>query len=351
MQVKKVIISIMKVMQNTDLRLYSTMRLGGRADFSAVISNKNDLVEAVNFAKDNKLEIVIIGKGSNVIWKDEGFSGLLLINEINWIEEETHPDGWLFTVGSGYNWNDLVMHTVKKGLTGIEALALIPGTVGATPIQNVGAYGQEVSNTIVNIEAYDLKEDKFVNISNRESEFGYRTSRFKTKDKKRFIICSVSFKLTSERPNVPLYPSVQNYFDDHKITDINPKTISSAVIEIRTSKLPNPNIVANNGSFFSNPIISQEHFINLQKQFEDIVYWQTENGQYKLSAAWLIDHAGFTNYYDKETGMATWPKQSLVLINKHAKTTADLLKFKDKITKKVYEFFKINLEQEPELLP
>jgi len=351
MQVKKVIISIMKVMQNTDLRLYSTMRLGGRADFSAVISNKNDLVEAVNFAKDNKLEIVIIGKGSNVIWKDEGFSGLLLINEINWIEEETHPDGWLFTVGSGYNWNDLVMHTVKKGLTGIEALALIPGTVGATPIQNVGAYGQEVSNTIVNIEAYDLKEDKFVNISNQESEFDYRTSRFNTKDKKRFIICSVSFKLTSERPNVPLYPSVQNYFDDHKIIDINPENISSAVIEIRTSKLPNPNIVANNGSFFSNPIISQEHFINLQKQFEDIVYWQTENGQYKLSAAWLIDHAGFTNYYDKETGMATWPKQSLVLINKHAKTTADLLKFKDKITKKVHEFFKINLEQEPELLP
>jgi len=351
MQVKKDIIELMVIEKNTDLRLFSTMRLGGRAKHSARVKNKNDLIRAVNFAKENNFPIICVGKGSNVIWKEEGFNGLLIINEIMGIKFEDKGDYVLATTGSGEIWDDLVTKAVELNLSGIESLALIPGTIGATPVQNVGAYGQEVSDTISEIEMFDLQNGEFITVKAEDCEFGYRTSRFKKQDKNRFIIIGISFKLSKDYPNLPLYPAVQNYLNDNGIKVVSPSVVRNAVIAIRSAKLPDPAEVANNGSFFSNPIIGRSEFIEIQKKFEDIVYWQTSDGKYKLSAAWLIDKAGFSNFEDKETGMATWPTQSLVIINRSATSTNDLLDFRDKITSKVESIFGIKLEQEPELLP
>ncbi len=341
----------MIIEKNIDLRLFSTMRLGGRARHAYRIKNKNDIVEAAKFARDNGLRIIVIGSGSNIIWKDSGFDGLLLINEIHEMKTEDFQNYKLITVGAGVNWDSFVDNTVEMGLTGIEALSLIPGTVGATPVQNVGAYGQEVSQTIETIEAFDIKASQFITFNNEDCDFKYRSSIFNKTEKHRYIIINVSFRLSKDFPTLPLYPAVANYFVDNSIEVIDPRTIRSAVVEIRKNKLPNPNQVSNNGSFFSNPIISSQQFNVLKTKFPNIVYWATEDGQYKLSGAWLIDKAGFGNYKDKETGIATWPNQSLVLINESAESTADLMKFKLKIITKIEELFNITLEQEPELLP
>jgi UDP-N-acetylmuramate dehydrogenase len=283
---------------------------------------------------------------------------------------------------------------VAAGLTGIEALSLIPGSTGATPAQNVGAYGQEIAQTLVTLEAFDTQAavgtradsdaqmndtntppgsaepaGTFVTLRGSDCGFGYRTSRFKTADRGRFYITSITLQLTKGRPLPPFYPALQTYLEAHQITDYTPAAIRQAVIAIRTSKLPDPAVIHNTGSFFGNPIINSAEFAALLKTLtkttaapasdnpEDpalaayIPHWPAGDGTVKLSAAWLIDQAGFKNYDDPATGMATWPQQSLVLVNKSARTTADLLQFKQKIIDAVQAKFNITLQQEPELLP
>jgi UDP-N-acetylmuramate dehydrogenase len=236
------------------------------------------------------------------------------------------------------------------GLTGIEFLSLIPGTVGATPVQNVGAYGQEVANTIVTIEAYDRTTKQFVTLSAGDCNFGYRTSRFKTTDRGRFFITKVTFFLTLGNPQPPFYPAVEQYRSEHGIASFTPHTGREAVIAIRSAKLPDPKEVANNGSYFANPIISADQCRELQDVYPNLTYWEVDNEHVKLSAAWLIDQAGFKDFHDAETGMATWPTQPLVLVNEKAKTTADLIAFRQKILDGVYQKFGVALQQEPELI-
>ncbi len=297
------------------------------------------------------MPIIMIGGGSNIIWGDEGFPGLVAVNKISGFESFPEDDENLYiTIGAGEEWDSVVERVVKMGYSGLEQLSLIPGTTGATPIQNVGAYGQEIANVLVSVEAYDTHGNKFVTIPASDCRFGYRTSRFKTTDKGRFLITHVTLHVTKTNPLPPFYSSLQSYLDEHQITMFTPQVIRDAVIAVRTSKLPDPDIVANNGSFFANPIITKEQLAQLRIKHPQIVYWEQENNKIKLSAAWLIETAGFKGVHDKETGMATWDKQALVLINEHAHHTADLLKFKQKIVDKVQHMFHITLEQEPELI-
>jgi UDP-N-acetylmuramate dehydrogenase len=341
----------MKIQDNVSLSDHSTMRLGGSAAHLCEITSREELSEAVKWAQERKLSMIMIGTGSNIVWGDGGFVGLVIVNRLKRYETFKETDDNIYiTVGSGENWDSVVKRTVEAGLTGIEALSLIPGTAGATPIQNVGAYGQEIAQTLVSVEAYDLQSHSFVNIPKLDCRFGYRTSRFKTDDKHRFFITAVTLHLTENKPEPPFYAAVSEYLAERHITDFTPVNIRDAVIAIRSSKLPDPNIVANNGSFFANPVIDAAAFVQLQASFPDVIYWETEDGSFKLSAAWLIDHAGFKDVHDPETGMGTWPKQALVLINEHAKSTADLLKFKQKIVDKVSADFGVELEQEPELI-
>ena len=338
----------MQIYENVSLKLHSTMRLGGTARYCCTVTNEEDLLEAVEFASSKHAPLRAIGSGSNIIWRDEGFSGLLIIVNIMGYELITNTT---IRYGAGVVWDDAVKISVDKNLTGIETLSLIPGTVGATPIQNVGAYGCEVIDTIVSVRAYDTHQKSFVELTNEECRFAYRMSRFKSDDSGRFIITAVTFELSESAPKQPFYESLQSYFDTNAITAYSLQQVRDAVIAIRSAKLPDPTKIANNGSFFANPVIEEPHLRGLLTDYPDIKYWPLEGGKVKIAAGWLLEQAGFKDYHDSDTGMATWPTQSLVLINEHASSAQQLLQFKQKIVSAVHEKFNIILEQEPELLP
>ena len=342
----------MNILQNVSLRQHSTMRLGGTAAYCVDITSRIELEEAYKWASDQQLPVMMIGNGSNIVWRDEGFSGLIMVNKIMRFEENEQDDmNYYVTVGAGENWDEVVARTVAKGASELAYLSLIPGTAGATPVQNVGAYGQEIAKILVSVEAYDTQSRSFVNIPGFECQFSYRDSRFKSADRGRFLITALTLHLTKQAPTPPFYQALERYFSEHNITTFTAQTIRSAVIAIRQSKLPDPAVVANNGSFFGNPIIDEATLTQLLADYPDIPHWPASEGRVKIPAAWLLEQAGFKDRHDPATGMGTWPKQPLVLVNEHAQSTAQLLAFKTSIVDKVQQLFGITLEQEPELLP
>lgn len=344
---------VMNIFHGVTLADFSTMHLGGQAAHLAEIHNQTELHEALAWAQNQNLPVIMIGGGSNIFWRDEGFPGLVLVNHVLGYEVFAEDEQNVYvTVGAGENWDSVVARTVEAGLTGIEALSLIPGTAGATPIQNVGAYGQELSQTLTTVQALDSQTGELMNIPAADCAFGYRTSRFKTGDRGRFFITAITLHLTKGVMQPPFYPALQQYLTDHAVTGLTPGAVRDAVIAIRTSKLPDPALVANNGSFFANPVISQGQLAQIQADTDVVVpHWPTREDLVKISAAWLVEQVGFKDYHDKETGMATWAKQPLVLVNEAARSTAQLLAFKQKIVDAVQAKFGITLVQEPELLP
>jgi UDP-N-acetylmuramate dehydrogenase len=341
----------MNVQQNVSLAAYSTMGLGGPAASLAEVTDRDEVAEAYAWAKDRNLPVLMIGGGSNIIWKDEGFPGLIIVNKISGYDVSQEGDSFYLTIGGGENWDSVCERSVSAGLTGIEALSLVPGSAGATPVQNVGAYGQEIAQTLVSVEAFDTQTKQFVTIAGTDCGFSYRNSRFKSEDQSRFLIISILLKLKKDNPAPPFYASVQTYFDDHAISAYTPAALRAAVIAIRQGKLPDPAVVRNCGSFFHNPVVGYQQLEELSQRYGAVPHWAFGQDQVKLSAAWLIEQAGFKDFHDQATGMATWPRQPLVLINEAAKTTADLLAFKQKILNTVQQQFGISLQQEPELLP
>jgi UDP-N-acetylmuramate dehydrogenase len=339
------------IARNVPLDQYSTMRLGGQAAYAVGVHTPQELAAAYQWASDNQLPMLVIGSGSNIVWRQSGFQGLLAVNLIKGFETRQEGEVTFVTIGAGENWDQIVARCVADGLSGIESLSLIPGTAGATPVQNVGAYGQEIANVLVHVQAYDTITGDFVTIPAADCAFGYRTSRFKAGDRGRYFITAITLRLTKTNPQPPFYNALQKYLDEHNITSYTPQTIRQAVIAIRSSKLPDPNQVANNGSFFANPIIDETVYQHIAAKHTEVPHWPATDGRVKLSAAWLVDQAGFKDFHDSETGMATWAKQPLVLVNEHASTSDDLLLFKKKIVDAVHQQFNIVLEQEPELLP
>lgn len=327
------------------------MRLGGTADFVAEAKTKQDIEAAEAWAESKQVPIRVIGIGSNIIWRDEGFKGLLVINKIRGFEKVSEDHlSQTYKIGAGETWDVIVEQSAGLKLSGIECLSLIPGTAGATPVQNVGAYGQDISQTLVSLEAYDRMEKAFVTIQNTECGFGYRTSRFKAVDNGRFLITSITLKLLKGNAT-SVSNSVQSYLDEKSITKKDPMSLRKAVIAIRKAKLPDPAKVANNGSFFANPIIDTKALQKLIKKYPDMPSWDVGKGNHKLAAAWLLETAGFKNKKDPTTGMTTWKNHALVLVNEKAQSTQDLLNYQDKIQARIHELFDINLEREPELLP
>jgi len=342
----------MKIQENVSLAGHSTMRLGGNARYYSEISDPQEVGEAVAWAKNQQLPVIMIGRGSNIVWRDEGFAGLVLVNKImgrDIIVDDNHSS--TLKIGAGENWDKTVDWTVSKKLTGIEYMSLVPGTVGAAPVQNVGAYGGELSDTLLELEAFDSALNMLLKLQNHECNFSYRSSRFKSTDRGRFFITSVTITLRKTNPVPPFYESLQTYLDEHGINKYTPKSIREAVIEIRRAKLPDPEKVANNGSFFTNPIIEHPKFEQLKQMYPDIKGWPIKDGHIKVAAGWLVEKAGYKGVRDAATGMATWQNQALVLVNENAKSTADLLKFRQGILDRVQQLFGITLEQEPELLP
>lgn len=348
----------MFILDNVPLSAYSTMKLGGNAAHLTDITDKNEVPTAVAWAEEHRLPVIMIGGGSNIIWRDEGFEGLVLVNKIEQFDVQKFDEETAFiTIGGGEIWDSAVERIVELGYSGVELLSLIPGTAGGAPVQNIGAYGSQLSDTLMTIEAYDIHERKFVILKSEDCEFGYRTSRFKTTDRNRFLITSITLRVLKTPAAASTYHSLEQYLQSNNITDRNAKTLRVAVIAVRSSKLPDPTVVANCGSFFQNPIITKEHLEQILGQYPRLSSWHSTflwdlpDGRVKVAAGALLEHEGFKDFHDPQTGMATWKDQSLVLVNEHAEHAADLLAFKQKITDTVKQKFDIDLVQEPEILP
>lgn len=348
-------------MENVPLSGYSTMRLGGPAAYLAEVHSVQEVAEAVAWAEEHRQPLVMIGEGSNIIWPDEGFKGLVLVNKIAGFELKPFDEQTAYVeVGGGENWDSVVERVVVAGYSGIESLSLIPGTAGSAPVQNIGAYGQELSQTLTTVQAYDLHERKMVTLRASECGFGYRTSRFKATDRGRFLITSITLCIRRASPQPPFYKDVEAYFKEHPVSDYTAQAVRQAVIAIRTAKLPDPANVANCGSFFQNPVISRDELDNLLEAHPELAqadpkwpqkpYWVLDDNRVKLSAARLMELAGFNDTHDAETGIGQWPRQNLILVNEKATTTTQLLAFKQKIVDAVQQKFGITLEQEPELM-
>lgn len=331
---------------NVPMSRLTTMRLGGPARFCVEVGNKQELIEAVDFANNKDLPILTLGEGSNVIVRNQGFAGLVILNRIGGFE--VLPDGLTIKIGAGENWDSVVKRTVDLGLSGIEALSAIPGTAGATPVQNVGAYGQEIAQTLQQLEAYDTQSGEFITIGHDDCQFGYRSSRFKSLQDRKYIITSITLRLAKTTMKPPFYPRLQKYLTEHSIADFNPKNIREAVVAVRSVILPDPKLIANAGSFFKNPLIPAGNLKTLLASYPDMPHWLMANGKIKLAAGWLIEQAGLKGYV--ANGITTYADNALVFVNKGAKSYTDLQAFEQTVVDKVKQKFGIVLQQEPELL-
>jgi UDP-N-acetylmuramate dehydrogenase len=343
----------MNIRQNVSLKDYSTMRLGGDARYLGEANNIEELHEFINWGGRTGISYLVIGHGSNIVWQDGGYEGLVIVNKIKGftVRQIGGTDSAMFSFGAGEDWDEAIRKTVDMGYTGIEKLSLIPGTVGGAPVQNIGAYGCEAKDTLVSVRAYDNQAQDFVTITNEQCKFGYRTSIFNTTSKGRYIIVSVTFKLSKDNPKPPFYPSLQKFLDQYHIKSFTPLIIRNAVIAVRSEKLPDPRYVANNGSFFGNPIVDKSILNQLLVNYKNIPNWPAPENKVKLSAGWLIEHAGFSKgYRDSETGVGLWKNHPLVIVNENAKSTSDLLRFRQKIIIAVKNKFGVTLTQEPELI-
>jgi UDP-N-acetylmuramate dehydrogenase len=340
------------IQENVSLSTHSTMRLGGNAHYLADATSEKDIEQLVAWAKNKNVPFMMIGLGSNIVWRDEGYAGLIIVNKLKGrVVLDEDDTSVTVKINAGEVWDEAVAKTVENNWSGIEFLSLIPGTAGAAPVQNIGAYGAEIADTLLEVEVFDTQSQSFGSVKKEDCGFSYRSSHFKTSEKGRFLITAIILKLKKANPSPPFYDALAKYFEEHNVTEFTPKSVREAVIAIRSSKLPDPAKVANNGSFFTNPIIDQSMFDELKQMHPTIKGWPTSDGKVKIAAGWLVEQANFKGFHDDQTGMATWDKQALVLVNEHAKNTADLLNFKHKIINKVDEMFNIILEQEPELLP
>lgn len=336
----------MDIHQSIPLKNYTTMKLGGDALFMTEVRTPEEVQAICKNSKSQNLPIFILGGGSNTIVKDQGFDGIVVRIRIPGLEVVA-DDLYSTTVkvGAGEIWDEFVAWSVERKLTGIEAMSAIPGTVGAAPVQNIGAYGQEVADTIVELEAYDTESDQFVTLKSQDCQFAYRSSIFREEFIGRYVITSVTFCLSKNLPQPPFYAALQKYFDENHVTTFLHETVRQAVIAIRADKLPDPTERPNAGSFFKNAVIDDWLLPDLQAEYPDIPFYDMPNKRYKIPSGWLIEQAGFKGQLI--SGMRVHDKNALVLINESAKSYDDLEVARDKITTGVRDKFRIELEQEP----
>ena len=336
----------MELHENIPLKNYTTMRLGGNARYIVDVRSVADIEKVITAASERQLSLFVLGGGSNTIARDEGFSGLVMRNRLMGIEVVADsPSETQFRVGAGENWDELVEKTVQANLSGIEALSKIPGTVGAAPVQNIGAYGQEVADVIASVEAYDINERRLVALSPQDCGFKYRHSIFRGEAAGRYVITAVTINLTKNAPQPPFYAALEKYFTDNNITIFTPQAIRDAVSIIRADKLPDPAELPNSGSFFKNAIIDDWLRDELLTKYPDMPSYDMPDRQYKIPTGWLIEQTGLKG--KTLHGMKVHDKNALVLINQSASSYADLDAARSEIQNAVRDKFRISIEQEP----
>lgn len=336
----------MDVMTNISLKQYTTMKLGGEARYMATADSASDVVSLYRNARKENLPIFVLGGGSNVITHDEVFEGIVLLNKIKGFEIIAETDETTdVKIGAGEVWDEVVEKAIGLGLQGVEAMSGIPGTAGAAPVQNVGAYGQEIADTLISLEAYDSKTDTIVTISANECDFSYRNSIFRDKEKGRYCILNITLRLNKAEPKPPYYASLQKYIDENDIREVNLSVIRVAVLNIRSEKLPDPAELPSAGSFFKNALVEKWKLEELQKEYSDIPNYAMPDGRYKIPTGWLIDKAGLRGY--RSHGMRVYEKNALVLVNDSATGYDDLAAIREEIVQIVFDKFGIKIEQEP----
>lgn len=299
-------------------------------------------------ANKNLEKVLVVGSGSNLLFTKD-YDGFVLLNEIKGVKIIAESDSEVIVkVGGGENWSDFVDYTISKGWGGLENLSLIPGTVGAAPVQNIGAYGVELNEVLVSLEAIDIETGDTLAFANEDCEFEYRTSIFKTRLKGRFVILNVLFRLM-KTPELTLdYAPLKKYFSDREKDSISIREVGEAVKQIRRSKLPDPDEIGNAGSFFKNPVVRFSKIEELMSKFPDIPFYKVDDGNFKLAAGWLIEKSGWKGKRIGDAGVHN--KQALVLVNYGKASGKDIADLAIQVQNSVKDQFGIALETEVTIL-
>ncbi len=331
----------MHFQENYSLKSLNSFGIDIKAKYFTSFKDADELSEILSEKEENKL---ILGGGSNILFT-KNFDGLVLKNEIDGIEIIKEDEQHIYVkAGAGVGWHQFVLFCIKNNFAGAENLSLIPGSVGASPMQNIGAYGVEIKDIFYSLDAFHINDKKIVSFTNSNCEFGYRESVFKNKLKGEFVITSVTFKL-NKVPNFNIsYGAIETELQKMNVQNLSIKAISDAVIRIRQSKLPDPKVIGNAGSFFKNPTLKNEQFEELKKEFPLIVGYAIGDTETKLAAGWLIEKCGFKGYRKGNAGCHE--KQALVLVNYGNATGEEILQVSEKIINAVRLTFDVSLQRE-----
>ena len=337
---------------DTDLQPFNTLTIAARAKYFAEATDLDGLREALEFARQKHLPILPLGGGSNIVLTGD-FPGLALhvgLKGLTFESVATPERATRVTAAAGENWHQLVMSSVAQGLGGLENLALIPGNIGAAPIQNIGAYGVELKDSFHGLTAMEVASGELVEFSADDCQFGYRDSIFKQSARDRFVICEVRLQLPGQwLPHVS-YPALQQYFAEARqdLESLTPETVAEAVIAIRNSKLPNPVHIPNAGSFFKNPVVTGQQYEALKARYPDLVAFAV-GADWKLAAGWLIDQAGWRGF--SRDGVGVHERQALVLVNPGHQCGSRVVDLAREIADDIRAKFGVELEPEPRFYP
>ncbi|HEY3052054.1 MAG TPA: UDP-N-acetylmuramate dehydrogenase [Thermoanaerobaculia bacterium] len=339
--------------ENVPLAPLTTIGIGGPARYFARATSIDEIREAIDWAKHGSQPLFIMAGGSNLLISDEGFKGLVLHIDLRGIVVEDDDDFATVTVAAGEEWDPFVAMAVDNGWAGIECLSGIPGSVGATPIQNVGAYGQEVSETVIGVEVLDRHTGLVKSLNTAECRFGYRSSLFKNYERERYVVLSVTFRMKIGGDASVRYPELKRYLDDRTESDRDLRSVRNAVIAIRRRKGmvidPKDPDTRSDGSFFMNPVISASDFERFKTRAEGAPNFPNADGTVKLSAAWLIEHAGFNKgFVCGHVGLSS--KHTLAVINRGGGTAREVVELVTMVQKRVREMFGIEIHPEPNFI-
>ena len=332
-----------------NIQKFNTLAVPAVANYFVSVQNDEELREALAFAKTEKLPLLILGGGSNIVLRAD-FPGLVVHLKTRGLDVVAENDEFVWLkVAAGENWHKLVEYALDNGFYGLENLSLIPGSVGAAPIQNIGAYGVELKDVFAELNALNIQSGLMVTFTKESCQFGYRESVFKQSLKDQYVITSVTLRLNKVPALNLQYPALRAALGDIPDNEISPEQVSAAVIVIRQSKLPDPQQIPNVGSFFKNPVISISQFESLERRFPNVVSYPVDNMQVKLAAGWLIDQAGWRGR--EMDGVKVHQDQALVLTNPGKQNGKLILQLADKVIASVQEMFGVALEMEPRVYP
>lgn len=331
------------LIENASLANRNTLRVAARAKLLAAIRDASKLPELLDFPAIRSDHLLVLGEGSNVLFTGD-FDGTVLAMETRGVQVESDGDSARIAVAAGERWDDFVRWTLGQGYAGLENLILIPGTVGAAPIQNIGAYGCEVAEFIESVEAWDIRERCVVTLDHATCAFAYRDSLFKH-EPGRYIVTAVRFMLPRSRPLRTDYAGINEQLARMGVDKPAPFHVAEAVVHLRTSKLPDPSVIGNAGSFFKNPIVDAALADALKREHPGLAAWPQPDGRCKVSAAWMIEAAGFKGVREGDAGISN--RHALVLVNHGKATGPQLWALAQQVMLGVRERFGVQLEPEP----